>query len=153
MVNSSVPIVMLLSGFLSPILLLSSGSSTAALHCVSLGSQEGSHPAWWHWSTQRGHGRTGRYTLHTTRLPSFLTRIWPSSEPSTKGNYTTGPDCSCCYCFMAELLQHAPSLAFAHTGTPCSTSNHCRKGTLWEKNRLPSLIKVTFCLDFLAVPH
>lgn len=39
---------------------------------------------------------------------------------------------------MAELLQPAPSLAFAHTGTSCSTFNRYGKGTLQEINRLPS---------------
>lgn len=84
--------------------------------------------------TARQAGR--HYTA--ARLPSFLTPIWPSSEPSTKGNYTTGPDCSCRYCFMAELFQPAPSPAFALTGAPRSTCNRCRKGTLREINRLPS---------------
>jgi len=54
---------------------------------------------------------------------------------------------------MAELFQPAPSLAFAHTGAPCSTFNRCRKGTLWEINRLSSTNQSYHCRDFPAVPH
>lgn len=55
-----------------------------------------------------------------------------------KGNYITQAACSCLSCFRAELLQPAPSPAFANTGMPCSTCNRCTKGTLREINRSPS---------------
>ena len=139
MVNSSVPIVMLLSVFLPPILLLGSGSSAAhsPLHKPRvLGGLPPSLVA--RGARSRDTARQAGRHYTAVRLLSFLTPIWPSSEPSTKGNYTTGPDCSCRYCFMAELLQPAPSLAFAHKGAPCSTFNCCRKDALQEINRLPS---------------
>lgn len=150
MVNSSVPIARLLSVFLPPhppplLLQLRSRSplckpwvSGGLPPClVALGARS-RDTAW----------QAGRHYT-AVRLPSFLTPIWPSSEPSTKGNYTTGPDCSCRYCFMAELFHPAPSLAFAHTGTLCSTFNRCRKGTLQEINRLPSTDQ-SYCLSGLS---
>lgn len=115
MVNSCVPIVVL--PFISVPSLPRAGLSAAA----PAGSREGSHPAW----------------CPARSVPSFLTPIWPSSEPPTKGNYTTGPDCGCRYCSMAELFQPAPSPAFAHAGTLCSVFNRWRKGTLREINWLP----------------
>lgn len=116
MVNSSVPIVVL--PFISVPSLPRAGLAAAA----PAGSQEGSHPAW----------------CPAQSLPSFLTPIWPSSEPPAKGNYTTGPDCACRYCFMAELFRPAPSPAFAHASTQCSMFNRWRKGTLREIKWLPA---------------
>lgn len=129
MVNSSVPIVVL------PFISLPFLPRAALAAAARAGSREGSHPAWW----QREQAQS---------LPSFLTPIWPSSEPPTKGNYTTGPDCGCRYCFMAELFQPAPSPAFAHAGTLCSAFNRWRKGTLREINWLPAtgLFPVLHCI-------
>lgn len=104
----------------------------------------GCHPAkgLWRCVVAAGAGTRQDRQVGTTQpcnCPRFSHRSDPVWSLPPRGiNYTTGPDCSCYDRFMAELLQPAPSLAFAHTGTLCSTFNRCRKGTLQEINRLPS---------------